>query len=280
MKIVLNRDINGLGKVGEIVAVRDGYGRNFLLPKGYALVANKANVAKLQVKLEEMKAKNNQMFEMAKKAKDVLENSVLNMVRQAADDDAIYGSVRNRDVYNLMLEILRKNNIDFVCDLGSIKIETPIKSLGKYVAVVELFGDVFADIRLNVCRAMADFESDVASFDRKREKSLMQSKDVKAGANEALKQATKSVGNEKKVNEQNENAKNSNNKEKEANENVDAGEEKDVKESKADKDNNKDNETNENNAENKVKAKKSVKSSAEEAKKENKAKATKKDSDQ
>lgn len=69
MKIVLSRDINGLGKVGEMVVVKDGYGRNFLLPKGYAIVANKANVAKLQVKLEEMKAKNNQMLEVAKKSK-------------------------------------------------------------------------------------------------------------------------------------------------------------------------------------------------------------------
>ena len=198
MKIVLNRDINGLGKVGEIVMVKDGYGRNFLLPKGYAIVATKANVAKLQVKLEEMRAKNDQMSELAKKAKGVLENSVLNMVRQAADDDTIYGSVRNRDIYTLILELLKKNNIDFICDLGSIKIETPIKSLGKYIVAIELFGDVMADVRVNVCRAMADFESDVIVFDKKREKALLKDKDVKAGANEALKQAVKNVDSEKK----------------------------------------------------------------------------------
>ena len=198
MKIVLNRDINGLGKVGEIVVVKDGYGRNFLLPKGYAIVATKANIAKLNVKLEEMKVKNRQMSELAIKAKDVIENSVLNMVRQAADDDTIYGSVRNRDIYILMLELLKKNNIDFICDLGSIKIETPIKALGKYIVVIELFGNVIANARVNVCRAMADFESDITIFDKKREQALLKDKDVKVGASEALKQAIKHVEGDRK----------------------------------------------------------------------------------
>ena len=58
MKIILNRDIRGLGKAGEICVVRDGYGRNFLLPKGYAIIANKANVALMEQKLAELKANN------------------------------------------------------------------------------------------------------------------------------------------------------------------------------------------------------------------------------
>ena len=281
MKIVLNRDINGLGRVGEIVAVKDGYGRNFLLPKGYAIVANKANVAKLQVKLEEMKARNNQMFELAKKAKDVLESSVLNMVRQAADDDTIYGSVRNRDVYNLMLEILKKNNIDFVCDLGSIKIESPIKSLGKYIVVIELFGDVIADARVNVCRAIADFESDVVAFDKKREKALLKDKDVKAGANEALKQAVKNVEGEKKSFNKKGDKSVDENKAGDSTEgvaevdaNIDDGKENSGKGDVAEA-----SEAQDKSSEDKVKAKKSVKNSKEEGEKAKKVKTTKKDHD-
>ena len=187
MKIVLNRDVKNLGKVGDIVVVKDGYGRNFLIPKGYAIVATKNNVAKLQEKIETLKKQNELLFSTAKNVLELLDKQVFNVVRQAADDDTIYGSIRNRDIYNFVCDLLKKNNINFSIDIGSIKIAEPIKSLGQYLINIELFSGVDGIIRLNVCRAVADFEEDVVLFDKKREKSLMLAKDNKNNADKVLK---------------------------------------------------------------------------------------------
>ena len=102
MKIVLNRDVKNLGKVGDVCEVANGYGRNFLLPKGYAIVASKQNIEKLNKKIEELKAKNAKLEEDATKVVALLEKEVFNVVRQAADDDTIYGSIKNRDVYKMI----------------------------------------------------------------------------------------------------------------------------------------------------------------------------------
>jgi len=208
MKIVLNRDIKNLGKVGDIVVVKDGYGRNFLLPKGYAIVATKANVEKLQNKIDELKKQNAVLFEKAQKINEILDKVVFNVVRQAADDDTMYGSIRTRDVYNFICDLLKKNNIDFSLDIGSIKIAEPIKTLGQYIINVELFSGVDAIVRLNVCRAIADFEDDVVEFDKKREKSLLTSKNAKENADKVLQQEVA------KVEAKNSNEKVENNKEK------------------------------------------------------------------
>ena len=172
MKVLLNRDIKNLGKVGELVVVKDGYGRNFLLPKKYAIVATKANIAKSQEKIEELKQINQQMIEKAKKIVDLLDNTIYNVTRQASDDDTMYGSVRTKDIFNFINNLIKKNNIDFDLEISGIKITEPIKSLGKYVVYVEIFGDISTNLRVNVCRTSVDFEEDIATFDKKREKNL------------------------------------------------------------------------------------------------------------
>ena len=165
MKVVLKRNVKNLGKVGDICNVADGYGRNFLLPKGYAIIANKNNIALLEQKREELIKKNNELEKEAKQVAEVLNNEVFNVVRQAADDDTIYGSIRTKDIYNLILNLLKSKNSNFVFDIGGIEIQQ-IKSLGKYIIPVFLFGNISANIRLNVCRIASDFESDISSFDK------------------------------------------------------------------------------------------------------------------
>ena len=179
MKILLNRDVKNLGKVGDVVSVKNGYGRNFLIPRGYAIVATKVNIAKLQDRLEELKKQNEVLIKNAKTVAEILEKEIFNVVRQAADDDTIYGSVRTRDVYNFICDLLKKNKIDFNLNIGAVKILEPIRALGKYVVNVEVFSGVESSIRLNVCRAIADFESDVVEFDKKMEQKMLSSKDAK-----------------------------------------------------------------------------------------------------
>ena len=165
MKVVLKRDVKNLGKVGDICNVANGYGRNFLLPKGYAIIANKNNIALLEQKREELIKKNNELEKEAKQVAEVLNNEVFNVVRQAADDDTMYGSIRTKDIYNLILNLLKSKNSNFVFDIGGIEIQQ-IKSLCKYIISFFLFGNISANIWLNVCRIASDFESDISSFDK------------------------------------------------------------------------------------------------------------------
>jgi large subunit ribosomal protein L9 len=178
MKIVLKRDIKNLGKVGDICDVASGYGRNFLLQKGYAVIANKANLQKLQEKLKDLQKENETMTEKAKEIAGLLSNEVFNLVRQASDDDIIFGSVRTKDVYALINSFLSKNGKTFSFDIGGIEIQ-PIKTLGKYLIPVCLFGDVNVNLRINICRIASDFESDVVSFDKKFEESMTKVDDTK-----------------------------------------------------------------------------------------------------
>ena len=171
MKIVLKRDIKNLGKVGDVCDVAGGYGRNFLLPKGYAVVANKANLQKLQEKLKNLQKENETMTEKAKEVANLLGNEVFNLVRQASDDDIIFGSVRTKDIYALINSFLSQNGKTFSFDIGGIEIQ-PIKTLGKYLIPVYLFGDVNVNLRINICRIASDFENDIVSFDKKFKESM------------------------------------------------------------------------------------------------------------
>ena len=179
MKVILNRDIRKLGKVGDVVTVKDGYGRNFLLPKKYVSVATKANIAKLQEKIEELKVKNDSLLKQAEKVADILSANIYNVARQASDDDIIYGSVRTKDIYNFICSLLQQNGVDFQLDIGGIIVSTPIKTLGQYIVPIEIFSDIVSNIRVNVCRTSADFEQNIDAFDKKREKALMAEKDAK-----------------------------------------------------------------------------------------------------
>ena len=212
MKIVLKSEVRGLGKIGEICDVRDGYGRNFLLPKGYAVVATKKNIEDLNKEIDELKKNNDKKNSEANNICGLLNNEVFNVVRQASDDGTIFGSVRNKDVYNLINEFFKKNNIKFYFEVGAIKIENPIKSIGQYIISVNLFGDVIANVYLNVCRSVSDFESDVANFTKKLEEanngsktlvkaktaSMVQDKLDKKAKKMDLKNNGKIVDNEKK----------------------------------------------------------------------------------
>ena len=172
MDVILSRDVKNVGKVGDVCEVKTGYGRNFLIPKGYAIVANKKNIANLQGKIDELRKQNDEMSKIAENVADILNKKVFNIIRQASDDKIIYGSVRNRDIRDLISELLYESKIAFSIDVGSIKIEKPIKSLGQYIVSVNVFADIVAKVRLNVCRTSTEFDDNAESFDKKYQEFL------------------------------------------------------------------------------------------------------------
>ncbi len=146
MKLILTEDVQRLGSQGDVVTVKDGYGRNFLIPSGKALPANAGNLARLQgkIKLEETRFRKDKSAaeEMAEKL-----NAVSCTVRVQADEsDKLYGAVHERDI----VAALADQAVEV--DEHVIKLEEPIKMLGVDPVKIELFKDVFAEIKVWVIR--------------------------------------------------------------------------------------------------------------------------------
>jgi large subunit ribosomal protein L9 len=146
MKVILQEDVKNLGEMGQIVRVKDGYGRNFLLPRGLAVMADERNIRQLQ---------HNQRLAKAKAAKEkavsedlaakILE-AQLTITREAGEDDKLFGAVTNRDI----AESLAAEGIEL--DRRRINLPEPIKALGRYEVQASLDRGVKATIIVFVQR--------------------------------------------------------------------------------------------------------------------------------
>jgi large subunit ribosomal protein L9 len=136
MKVILQKDVNKLGKTGDVVRVKDGYGRNFLLPRGIAIIADERNQRVLahQKRIAQSLASKQQAIvqELANK----IEETTLSFKRESSDDGKLFGSVTNRDI----AEALREKNIDI--DRRRINIQTPLKEIGRTEVEVVLSQEV------------------------------------------------------------------------------------------------------------------------------------------
>jgi len=142
MKVILESDVPKLGNAGDIVTVKDGYARNYLIPKGLAI---KADVGSVQA-LENLKKMLAQQMEKKKKEalklKDRLMNISCTITRQAGEGEKIFGAVTARDIE----EALKVENIHI--DRKNILLEEPIKQLGIFEVPVKLYKDVEAKIKV------------------------------------------------------------------------------------------------------------------------------------
>ena len=146
MKVILVEDIPRLGSRGDVVKVKDGYGRNFLIPSGKAMPATPGALAQLEIKvqLDEARVKKDRRHaeELAAKI-----NGVSCTVRVQADEgDKLYGSVGQRDI----AQALDDQGIE--ADPNNIILEEPIKMLGVYPVKISLFSDVEAEVKVWVIR--------------------------------------------------------------------------------------------------------------------------------
>lgn len=142
MKVILNRDIKGLGKEKDIIDVSDGYARNFLIPKGFALKSTPANfkiVAEGKRRELKLKEKEKEIFlELARKIEEIS----CTIAAKAGVDGKLYGSVTSQDIY----EALVKEGIKM--DKKKIGLEEPIKNLGIYQVGIELHPEVKATLKV------------------------------------------------------------------------------------------------------------------------------------
>ncbi|MCD6377179.1 MAG: 50S ribosomal protein L9 [Caldisericaceae bacterium] len=146
MEIILRRDYQGLGKTGDVVKVKDGYARNFLIPKGIAYLASKENKKRLEneLKLKSWRVEKEKLAaeELAKK----LANVSCTIPVQVGEEDKLFGSVTSQNI----AEALAAQGIEV--DRRKIQLEEPIKSLGIYSVPIKLHSEVEATVKVWVVK--------------------------------------------------------------------------------------------------------------------------------
>lgn len=152
MQIVLLERIAKLGQMGDIVKVKDGYARNFLLPQGKALRANKANLAQFEGQRSQLEAQNLERKQEAESVKAKMDGTSVIVIRQSGDTGQLYGSVNTRDI----AAALKADG--FSLDRNQIILNSPIKTLGIYTLSVNLHPEVTTEISVNVARTVDEAE--------------------------------------------------------------------------------------------------------------------------
>jgi large subunit ribosomal protein L9 len=147
MQVILLERVAKLGQMGEVVKVKDGYARNFLLPQGKALRANDANVKAFEAKKAQLEAQNLETKREAEQVGEKLDGQTYVIIRSASDSGALYGSVTTRDA----AEAATAGGITVT--RAQVVLDRPIKELGLHTVTVVLHPEVSVKVRLNVARS-------------------------------------------------------------------------------------------------------------------------------
>ena len=146
MEVILQEDIPTLGKAGEIVRVREGYARNYLLPRKKAVLADRKNVRELEHHQKKISARQAKTAKQAGEIKAKLENHSVTIAKEAGEEDKLFGSVTALEI----AEALR--NDGFAVDKRMIEIADPIKAIGVFDVPVHLHADTRAVVKVWVVK--------------------------------------------------------------------------------------------------------------------------------
>ena len=146
MKVVLLERVQKLGQMGDIVDVKSGYARNFLLPFRKALRATEQNIQYYEKQKSILEAKNIENIKEAESLKTKINGNSFTLIRSASDAGALYGSVSAKDI----MDVVSENGI--IIAKNQINLEKPIKELGIYKIIVSLHPEISSEIIINVAR--------------------------------------------------------------------------------------------------------------------------------
>ena len=152
MEVILLERVAKLGQMGEVVRVKDGFARNFLLPKGKALRATKDNRVKFESMKTQLETRNLELKGEAEKVAEKLNGQSFVVIRQAAETGHLYGSVSPRD----LVAILETGG--FTVPRGQIALNTPIKTIGLHKVPIALHPEVDVTVTVNVARSNDEAE--------------------------------------------------------------------------------------------------------------------------
>lgn len=146
MKLILKEDVDKLGESGDIVDVKPGFDRNYLIPQGKAIIASDGAIKQLEMIKEKAERRAELTVEAAKELAERLETTSVTIPVTVGEDEKIHGSVTNQDVADALQER------DIEIDRRKIELDQDIKTLGEYTATVNLLGELKPQIKVWVVK--------------------------------------------------------------------------------------------------------------------------------
>jgi len=159
MQVILLERVGRLGQMGDVVNVRDGHARNYLLPQGKALRATKENLARFERERAQIEARNLELRKEAEQVAEKLDGQGFVVIRQSSDSGQLYGSVSTRDISELV------STGGFSVERRQILLDRPIKTLGLHTVRIQLHADVDVNVTLNVARSQDEAELQAKGHD-------------------------------------------------------------------------------------------------------------------
>ena len=145
MQVILLESLNKLGKAGEVVAVKDGYAKNYLIPQNKAIVANKTNLADLKNRISKINTDNDIRIAEAKNIRENLDGKTYEVQIEANDEGVLYGSINQQQIIQLISNETNSVNADSI-------VVPQIKNIGEYSITIRLYEEISATITLCVIK--------------------------------------------------------------------------------------------------------------------------------
>lgn len=191
MKVILLERVEKLGAIGDVVTVKDGFARNFLLPRSKALRANAANLKVFEGQRAQIEARNAEAKAAAETAGKSLDGQTYILIRQAGDSGQLYGSVSGRDV----ADAVKADGGEV--DRSQVVLDRPIKTLGVHDVKVRLHAEVSVTVKINIARSQDEAERQArgenvitSQFDEERQAAADQAQELlEGGAGQAMEEA-------------------------------------------------------------------------------------------
>ena len=159
MDVILTENVKGLGTIGEVVKVKPGYGRNYLVPQGLAVVANESNLKELEHHKRQLARKAEKLSQEAADIKARIEAVECSFVHKASEEGKLFGSVTTSDIADALAEK------DIEIDRRKILLDQPIKSLGEHDVEIKVNAGVNATIKVTVRNEDGDIVAMAAKVD-------------------------------------------------------------------------------------------------------------------
>jgi len=161
MEVILLEQVKKLGKIGDVVTVKGGYGRNYLIPNNKALRSTKANLAHFESQKVDIESKNDELTKSASALAKLIDGAVVPLIQQAGEDGRLYGSV-NATAISAVVNEKTKGTVD----RKQIVLHNPIKYIGIHAVEVDLHAEVTATIHVNIARTEGDADQAAKRFSK------------------------------------------------------------------------------------------------------------------
>ena len=145
MRVILLESLNKLGKAGDVVTVKNGYAKNYLIPQNKAIVANKTNLAELKNRISKINSDSEKRIAEAKSINRSLDGKTYEVQIEANDEGVLYGSINPQQVIQLISDVQNNINVDSIA-------LPQIKNIGEHSVIIHLYEDISSTITLSVIR--------------------------------------------------------------------------------------------------------------------------------